>query len=148
MSSSWPSQPPVSTGNGSTAALAFQAAIRMITDPHERLLVIVGAHHFGGDANDPIRSIVGDVPWGGALLIEASPVIARELSQRIAAHNPLPRVPPERIIVSNVGIRDKERTGAATVSQSVSQYHTPSRELVGTGAATVSQSVSQSVPHS
>ena len=116
MPSSWPAQAPVSTANGSTAALAFQAAIRMITDPHERLLVIVGAHHFGGDVNDPIRSVVGDVPWGGALLIEASPMIARELSQSIAAHNPLPRVPPERIIVSNVGIRDKERTGAATRS--------------------------------
>ena len=106
--SSRPSQPPLSTANGSTAASALQAALARITDPHRRLLVIVGAHHFGGDANDPIRSVVGNVPWGGALLIEASPLIARELSQSIAAHNPLPRVPLERIIVSNVGIRDKE----------------------------------------
>ena len=106
--SSWPAPPPVSTANGSTAAAALRAAVSGITDPHERLLVIVGAHHFGGDANDPIRSVVGNVPWGGALLIEASPVIARELSQSIAALNPLPRVPPKRVIVSNVGIRDKE----------------------------------------
>ena len=104
--SSW--QPPVSSANGSTAAAALRAAVSRITHPHERLLVIVGAHHFGADANDPIHSIVGKVPWGGALLIEASPVIARELSQSIATLNPLPRVPSKRVIVSNVGIRDDE----------------------------------------
>ena len=70
--SSW--QPPVSSANGSTAAAALRAAVSRITHPHERLLVIVGAHHFGADANDPIHSIVGKVPWGGALLIEASPL--------------------------------------------------------------------------
>ena len=95
----WP-QPPVSTANGSAGASALQAALARIADPHERLLVVVGAHHFGGDANDPIRSFVRDVPWGGALLIEASPVIARELRESIASHNPLPRVPPERVRAS------------------------------------------------
>ena len=96
-STSWPPQAPVSTGNGSAAASSLQAALARIADPRERMLGIVGAHHFGGDTNDPIRSFVGDVPWGGALLIEASPIIARELTQSIAAHNPLPRVPADRV---------------------------------------------------
>ena len=41
--SSW--QPPVSSANGSTAAAALRAAVSRITHPHERLLVIVGAHY-------------------------------------------------------------------------------------------------------
>jgi len=36
--------------------------------------LIVRPVHFGAGANDPIHSIVGKVPWGGALLIEASPL--------------------------------------------------------------------------
>ena len=82
---------------------------RLLSDvqPTGSLLVVIGAHLFAADRNDPLYSVVRDIAWGGALLVEASPLIAHQLQHLLSMHNPLPRVPPERIVVSNVGIRDK-----------------------------------------
>ena len=50
--------------------------------PTERLsLVIVGAHYFGGDKNDPLYRQVKDVKWSQALLVEAPS--GRELSVEV-----------------------------------------------------------------
>ena len=71
--------------------------------------VIVGAHHFGGkgEANDPdfFVRLAGRFTWGGVLLVEASPHIAKDLGARMK-HSSLPfaLTPSSRIKVSNVGI--------------------------------------------
>lgn len=101
----------VPTKANSAAAARLQRVLSTVSD--SGLLVVVGAHHFAADANDPLRRLVQGRRWGGALLVEASPPIAQELRQSIAARNPLPRAPSERVVVSNVGIRDSVRRGAA-----------------------------------
>ena len=101
----------VPTKASSAAAARLQHVLSTVSD--SGLLVVIGAHHFAADANDPLRQLVRGRRWGGALLVEASPPIALELRQSIAARNPLPHAPLERVVVSNVGIRDSVRRGAA-----------------------------------
>ena len=70
-------------------------------------LVVVGAHHFAADPNDPLRSIILKQAWASVLLIEASPHIANALRESISTRSPLPFVTAERIHVSNTGIVPK-----------------------------------------
>ena len=67
-------------------------------------LVVIGAHHFGRDRNDPLYNFVKDVPWSQVLLVEAAPAIARHLSAMVASRNPMRRVPSERVRVANQGV--------------------------------------------
>lgn len=105
----------VSTKPGSAAAEHLHRAVSSVPDGSH--LVIVGAHHFADDANDPLRAVVGERAWGGALLVEASPPIAHELQRSIHERNPLPRVPSNKVIVSNVGIRDNIPKGRRNVTR-------------------------------
>lgn len=70
----------------------------------QRSLVVVGAHLFHLDHNDPLAAMVRKIPWGAVLLIEASPLLAGQLSSAIAAKNPFWGVPRERVFVANVGV--------------------------------------------
>lgn len=67
-------------------------------------LVVVGAHHFGSDYNDPLYAAVANIAWSSVLLVEASPLIAATLRTRVRERNPTPRVPPARVIVVNEGV--------------------------------------------
>jgi hypothetical protein len=67
-------------------------------------LVVIGAHHFGHDANDPIAKEVMHVRWRSVLLVEASPPIASELAAAVALRNPTPLAPRDRINVINEGV--------------------------------------------
>ena len=102
----------VATRSGSAAATRLQGAIA--SAPEGSLLVVIGAHRFGDDVNDPLRKLVRGSAWGGVLLVEASPPIAEELRQAVSVRNPLPRVPSSKIVVSNVGIRDNKGAQNAT----------------------------------
>jgi hypothetical protein len=50
-------------------------------EPEESSLVVIGAHHFGSDRNDPEKFFthVFDMPWQSTILVEANPVIAVRL---------------------------------------------------------------------
>ena len=67
-------------------------------------LVVIGAHHFGHDANDPIAKEVMHVRWRSVLLVEASPPIASELAAAVALRNPTPLAPRDRVNVINEGV--------------------------------------------
>ena len=70
----------------------------------QRSFVVVGAHLFHQDHNDPLSKLMRDLPWGAVLLIEANPSVAATLRAAIAAHNPFRRTPTERVRVSNAGV--------------------------------------------
>ena len=78
-------------------------------DVTRRSIVIVGAHHFGNDFNDPIYRSVRAKPWSQVLLIEASPMVARELNESITSGkgSVFSGVPAERMHVANVGVCPK-----------------------------------------
>mmetsp|Transcript_28222 Transcript_28222/g.72229 ORF Transcript_28222/g.72229 Transcript_28222/m.72229 type:complete len:325 (-) Transcript_28222:1137-2111(-) len=76
--------------------------------PRNASLVVIGAHHFGGDQNDPIYSAVKDVAWSNVLLVEASPFIAAQLRARVEAINPTPHVLPGHVRVVNQGVCPSE----------------------------------------
>ena len=65
-------------------------------------LVVVGAHHFGADNNDPLFQAVQGVAWAGVLLVEADPHIARQMADRVAVHSPVPLARTVRI--ANLGV--------------------------------------------
>lgn len=80
---------------------AFAEAITSVPDTRRRSVVVVGAHYFGRDVGDPLHAAVRDVPWGGALLVEASPVIFAKLSANTAERSPFRHVVP---LVVNAGV--------------------------------------------
>ena len=87
-----------------------------IPNPENSTFVVVGAHHFGGKGEDNdspfFLQLAARHRWGGVLLVEASPNIASELSQRLSkSSRPFVRTPLERIVVSNTGICPKSRIG-------------------------------------
>ena len=45
----------------------------------ERSLLVIGAHGFGGDPNDPLFAAAQQVRWTGVTLLEANPSVARQL---------------------------------------------------------------------
>ena len=67
-------------------------------------LVVIGAHHFGRDANDAIYKSVANVSWSSVLLVEASPIVAAELKTFVAERNPTPSVPHNKVKVVNAGV--------------------------------------------
>lgn len=68
-------------------------------------LVIVGAHRFGKDNNDPLFASVNRLQWSAVLLIEASPVIADQLHTQFSLSKKLlPRVPRGNITVVGEGV--------------------------------------------
>mmetsp|Transcript_27322 Transcript_27322/g.69543 ORF Transcript_27322/g.69543 Transcript_27322/m.69543 type:complete len:278 (-) Transcript_27322:196-1029(-) len=72
-------------------------------------LVVVGAHHFGLDENDPVYQAAKGVPWSDVLLVEASPVIAVQLQAQVESRNPTPLVPHHRVRVVNQGVCPGEK---------------------------------------
>jgi hypothetical protein len=67
-------------------------------------LVVIGAHYFCDDFNDPLCRYVANVAWSRAVLVEASPEIAAALTTKLDRHNPLTHVPRSRISVVNQGV--------------------------------------------
>mmetsp|Transcript_25681 Transcript_25681/g.58429 ORF Transcript_25681/g.58429 Transcript_25681/m.58429 type:complete len:256 (-) Transcript_25681:125-892(-) len=72
--------------------------------PENSSLVVVGAHLFGDDPNDPIYSSVVSLAWSSALLVEANPKVADSLRARVSAHNPLPLAPHREVRVVHQGV--------------------------------------------
>jgi|MDSY01.1.fsa_nt_gb hypothetical protein len=82
-------------------------------DPRSSSLVVIGAHHFGRDANDPLYDNVKAFSWASVLLAEASPPVAAELQKMVLERNPTPHVPPARVHVLGQGVIPGNRTTAA-----------------------------------
>ena len=72
--------------------------------PPNSSLVVIGAHHFGGDPNDPTFKAVSRVAWSDVRLVEASPHIAAHLQAKVAGTNPLPLVQHWNVRVVNQGV--------------------------------------------
>ena len=87
-----------------TVALPFNL------EPETSSLVVIGAHHFGHDANDPLYENIKDIQWNSTLLVEASPPIAKQLTKLVGQNNPTPNVPPNRVYVVSEGIIPGNRT--------------------------------------
>ena len=75
----------------------IRAFVDGIVDKGNLSIVVIGAHAFGGDVNDPLYNILRQHPWHSALLVEASPPIALALGKETRAQNPLPKVREENI---------------------------------------------------
>ena len=80
---------PLSHAASSYLKFAMTLPLHALIPPTHTSLAVVGAHHFGGDTNDPIyQSVLSSVDahkrsWTKALLVEASPLIAHELQRDI-----------------------------------------------------------------
>lgn len=66
-------------------------------------LVVVGAHHFGRDLNDPLYAAVREHTWASVLLIEASPAVVRKLREQVSGAT-FPRVGGENMSVIGEGV--------------------------------------------
>ena len=82
-------------------------------------LVVIGAHHFGRDSNDPVYAAVATVAWSRVLLVEASPIVSAALRAQVVQANPTPHVPPDQVSVVNAGIcplgaKDLDAAGSNT----------------------------------
>ena len=92
----------------SPAAFAEAGGInRQIALPRRPSLLVLGAHYFGGDYNDPLFAAIHNISWSTALLVEASPPIAAALKHSVAARPPLPLATSLRVL--NEGICPGER---------------------------------------
>lgn len=76
----------------------------LIPTPSQNALVIVGAHHFARDSNDPLHAHVKHMNWGSVLLVEASPPVAEELRAQVLSANPFSSVPALSVAVINAGV--------------------------------------------
>jgi len=86
-------------------ALAISPGTQLsVAVPGNASLVVIGAHHFGDDTNDPLYSTVSGGAWSDVLLVEASPPVAAELRAKVAERNPTPNVPQDRLHVVNQGV--------------------------------------------
>lgn len=97
--------------------------------PENSSLVVIGAHYFGFDSNEPKKFFnhVTGLPWQQTILIEASPAIASKLADMVAKRNPTPMVPPEQVRVLNEGvISGADHSG---VPQSVDFFSLDDHEL-------------------
>ena len=83
-------------------------------------LVVVGAHHFGADNNDPLFQAVQGVAWAGVLLVEADPHIARQMADRVAVHSPVPLARTVRI--ANLGVCPPKHLGGTASIPQVGQH--------------------------
>ena len=81
----------------------FDVRIREMV-PENSSLVVIGAHLFGDDPNDPIYSSVVQLSWDSVLLVEANPKIADTLQSRVIAQNPVPLAPHHNVHVVNQGV--------------------------------------------
>lgn len=81
-------------------------------DPRASSLVVIGAHHFGRDANDPTYESVRDLPWKSTVLVEASPTVATELDSFVRTRNPTPKVPVDHVHVVRGGVIPGNRSVA------------------------------------
>ena len=63
-----------------------------------------------------MQQLVRRLDWGSVLLIEGSPWVARRLKRSIRARNPFPRVPAERVFVSNSGVCPNSMLAGANAS--------------------------------
>lgn len=88
----------------SRLALSLQAIANSIAAPESRELLVIGAHLFGDDDNDPLQRHVRSVPWGRVTLLEASPNIAQQLAARVASANPFSQTPLPSVAVRNLGV--------------------------------------------
>ena len=78
-------------------------------------LVVVGAHYFGFDHNDPLFYMVRNIPWSAAVLVEASPPIAARLAQLYSpsqTKKPLPFATPSGVRVVNEGVCPADQSGS------------------------------------
>ena len=77
-----------------------------ISLPANPVLVVVGAHYFGGDANDPLFGAIKGVIWDCVLLVDASPPVTRYLNLTISERRPLnlAKAPGASFRVVNEGI--------------------------------------------
>ena len=97
---------------GSTAEclhIDAPASIELNLPANTSSLVVIGAHHFGGDPNDPLFHAVKRTAWASVLLVEASPPIADQLKARVKKSNPTPRVPAHRVRAVHQGIGPSEQ---------------------------------------
>ena len=83
---------------------ALRSFMEVRVNTSQRSFVVVGAHLFHQDHNDPLSRLMRDLPWAAVLLIEANPSVAEKLGAAIAAHNPFSRTAKERVFVSNAGV--------------------------------------------
>lgn len=70
--------------------------VETMGETRTRSYVVVGAHYFAKDRNDPLYRLVRRQRWGGLGLVEASPDVARELRSKLKERRPLS---VEKIIV-------------------------------------------------
>ena len=85
---------------GCTTPVCFRLRMKVSVEadmPASASLVVIGAHKFGGDSNDPVFASVAPVAWSRVLLVEASPPVAAALRARVAEVNPTPNVKPDRV---------------------------------------------------
>jgi hypothetical protein len=91
------------SGNRSPSTFRFPVG-DYVTDARSSSLVVLGAHQFGFDENDPIYRSVANMSWASVLLVEANPSIAWSLATKVRERNPLPRVPLTHINIVNEGV--------------------------------------------
>ena len=94
--------------SSSMSLLKFDVRLREMV-PENSSLVVIGAHDFGDDVNDPVYKSVAVLAWSDALLVEANPQIAASLQHKVAAVNPLPLAPHQNIRVLNLGVCPEEK---------------------------------------
>lgn len=114
---------PAVIGNATARAAVYAQLTPLLAQsaPHHSA-VVVGAHLFAADALDPVAALLAPHAWGGALLIEASPLTAQRLRRQmnLSTHSPLPKasMPPT---VANVGICPDDFDGGLNRT---SRFHT------------------------
>lgn len=76
-------------GAASIARERLVTFLKSMGETADRSYVVIGAHYFGYDRNDPLFRLVKHQAWGGLGLVEASPSISRELKSRVQAKKPM-----------------------------------------------------------
>lgn len=80
-------------------------------------IVVVGAHHFGRDLNDPLHGEWRHVAWHRAVLVEAQPDVARQLYESIQVDNPFWKLHKHRVHVLNEGVCNQNVKGSSSPTQ-------------------------------
>ena len=94
--------------------LHFPGAQVSLRGKENASLVVIGAHHFGGDPNDPIFRSVRSITWQGVILLEASPPVSRELRKlwKGGGDTASFATPADDVHIVNAGVCTKDAKGA------------------------------------
>lgn len=80
----------------------------------EKAVLVIGAHEFGQDPNDPTFRLVAGYPWAAVYAVEPNPPIYEKLAKALIEG--LPHVAPERVVADRAAVLADAKTVETTLS--------------------------------